>query len=209
MFGKKKSETQVSRGPGEIPAPVQHYLISEKKMDAELVPLLRSVVGTDGEAGRRMRIFDQADALARQIDIKDYSSLDQHPELVLYEGWFDDRSNSKDVKLEQKRETVYNVPIFSESEIRQKIEALDKQNNKVSFYMAAGSRHGGPLGMGAAVIELNPEYPGKKQKKYNIYLADVVDMCPVGNGDKLFNSDKPKEIPSWVKNGHRKRQYPF
>jgi hypothetical protein len=37
--------------------------------------------------------------------------------------------------------------------------------------------------MGAAMIELNPNYPGKKQKKYNVYTAEVIDMQPVGKGD--------------------------
>ena len=30
--------------------------------------------------------------------------------------------------------------------------------------------------MGAAVVELNPNYPGNKQKKYNMYVVDVIDM---------------------------------
>jgi hypothetical protein len=61
--------------------------------------------------------------------------------------------------------------------------------------------------MGAAVIELNPNYPGKKQKKYIVYMADVIDMQPVGKGDKLFDSDKPKDIARWFKDGHHKRIY--
>jgi hypothetical protein len=73
--------------------------------------------------------------------------------------------------------------------------------------MARGSVHGGPLGMGAAVIELNPNYPGKKQKRYIIYVADVIDMQPVGKGQKLFDSDKPKDITRWLKDSHHKRMY--
>ena len=73
--------------------------------------------------------------------------------------------------------------------------------------MAKGANNGGPLGMGAAVIELNPNYPGKKQKKYIVYLADVIDMQPVGERSKLFDSDKPKSIGSWLKEGHHKRRY--
>lgn len=61
--------------------------------------------------------------------------------------------------------------------------------------------------MGAAVIELNPNYPGKKQKKYIVYPADVIDMQPVGKGQKLFDSDKPKNIARWIKDAHHKRMY--
>jgi hypothetical protein len=57
------------------------------------------------------------------------------------------------------------------------------------------------------VIELNPNYPGKKQKKYVVYNADVVDMQPVGKGDRMFDSDKPKDLARWVKDGHHKRTY--
>jgi hypothetical protein len=36
--------------------------------------------------------------------------------------------------------------------------------------------------MGAAMIELNPTTQ-QKEKKYNVYTADVIDMQPVGKGD--------------------------
>ncbi len=35
--------------------------------------------------------------------------------------------------------------------------------------------------MGAAMIELNPKKK-KKEKKYNVYTADVIDMQPAGKG---------------------------
>jgi len=56
-------------------------------------------------------------------------------------------------------------------------------------------------------VELNPNYPGKKQKRYNVYIADVVEMQPVGKGQKLWDSDKPKEIARWIKEAHHKRIY--
>jgi hypothetical protein len=61
--------------------------------------------------------------------------------------------------------------------------------------------------MGAAIIELNANYPGKKEKKYNVYTTDVVDMQPVDKGPRAFDSDKPKDIARWVKNLHDKRAY--
>jgi len=109
--------------------------------------------------------------------------------------------------LEEKKKVNYNVPIYNEAEIREQIESLKNPGDMVFFYMARGVSHGGPLGMGAAIIELNPNYPGKKEKKYIVYTADVIDMKPVGKGQKLFGSDKPKDIASWVINGHHKRVY--
>ena len=60
--------------------------------------------------------------------------------------------------------------------------------------------------MGAAVIELNPDYP-KNGKKYNVYSTNVVDMEPVNKGQKFFDSNKPKDIARWVKGVHHRRLY--
>jgi hypothetical protein len=73
--------------------------------------------------------------------------------------------------------------------------------------MDHGSAYGDPLGKGAAVIELNPNYPGKRQKKCNVYVADVVDMQPADKGNKLFDFNEPKRVASWVKRNHNKRLY--
>jgi len=37
---------------------------------------------------------------------------------------------------------------------------------------------------GAAVIELNPSYPGKKQKQYIAYRTDVIDMHRLGKNER-------------------------
>jgi len=185
---------------------VQNYLIAETKMDPDLVKLLRAAErkSTTG-ATFEIRVFDESEMKAKKVQVKDYSSLDERPDLIIYEGWFDE--GTKQVKLEEKKKVNWDTPILTQAEIQQKIEALKEPGNTVFFYMTAGSQHGGPLGMGAAVVELNPNYPGKKQKKYNVYTTDVVDMQPIGKGPKLFDSDKSKEIASWIKNSHRKRAY--
>ena len=209
MFPSKKSAKKEEKflKPGAIPGLVQKHLVAERKMDADLVPLLKAVVrrSATGETALNIRVFDESEALAKKVEVKDYTSLDEHPDLIIYEGLFDE--GSKQVKWEEKKRVSSDTTIFTEAEIRQKIETLKEPGSTVFFYMAAGSTHGGPLGMGAAVIELNPNYPGKKQKKYNAYTADVVDMQPVGKGQKLFDSDKPKDIASWIKNAHHKRMY--
>jgi hypothetical protein len=208
MFWGKKSaneEGKLSR-PKEIPGPVQNYLVVERKMDPDLVKLLKAVErkGTTG-ATVTIRVFDESESMARKVVVDDYTSLDECPDLILYEGWFDE--GAKQVNLEEKKKVNWDTPILSQAEIQEKIEALTELGNTVFFYATVGARHGGPLGMGAAVIELNPNYPGKKQKKYNLFTADVIDMQPVVVGDKAFDSDKPKDIASWVKNLHRKRIY--
>ncbi|MCX5908456.1 MAG: hypothetical protein NTY64_15050, partial [Deltaproteobacteria bacterium] len=193
-------------GPKEIPGPVRNYLVAERKMDPDLVKLLKAVdrkslTGPTFD----IRVFDDSEAIARKVQVKDYTSLDGSPDLILYEGWFDD--GAKQVKLEEKKKVNWDTPIFTQAEIQQKIEALKEPGNTVFFYMGRGGKHGGPLGMGAAVIELNPNYPEKKQKKYIVYATDVIDMQPVGKGDKTFDSDKPKDIARWLSGSHHKRVY--
>ena len=211
MFWRKKSAKEEEKGgklsgPKAIPGPVQNYLVAERKMDPDLVKLLKAVErkSTTG-ATFNIRVFDDSEAIARNVQVKDYTSLDECPDLIIYEGWFDEKA--KQVKLEEKKKVSWDTPIFTQAEIEQKIEEIKELGDMVFFYMARGSVHGGPLGMGAAVIELNPNYPGKKQKRYIIYVTDVIDMQPVGKGQKLFDSDKPKDIARWVKDGHHKRMY--
>jgi hypothetical protein len=212
MFWGKKSVKEEEKkeklsGPKEIPGPVRNYLVAERKMDPDLVKLLKAVVrkSANKETAFNIRVFDESEGLAKKVQVKDYTFLDEYPDLVIYEGWFDEGSNQ--VKLEEKKRVSSDTTFFTEAEIRQKIERLREAGSTVFFYIGRGSAHGGPLGMGAAVIELNPNYPGKKQKKYNVYNADVVDMQPVDKGQKLFDSDKPKDIASWVKDAHHKRMY--
>lgn len=213
MFGGKKSggegnvKIEKLPGPREIPGLVQSHLIAEKKLDPDMARIFKAVVRKrqNGQKAFDIRIFDDSDAVATKIQVKDYTTLDQHPNLILYEGWFDEVA--KQVTLEEKKKFSQEATIFSQDEIQQKIEALGEPGSTVLFYMARGPSNGGPLGRGAAVVELAPQVPDKKQKKYRIYTADVVDMKPVGKGDKLFDSDKAKEIAKWIKDAHHKRLY--
>ncbi len=208
MFWGKKSEKEEGKlsGPKDIRGLVQNYLVAERKMDPTLVKLLKSVERKDTTgATLNVRIFDDSEAIAMKVPVTNYTSLDECPDLILYEGWFDE--GAKQVNLEEKKQVNWDIPIFTQAEIEQKIEALKEPGNTVFFYAANGGKHGGPLGMGASVIELNPNYPGKKQKKYVAYTTDVINMQPVDKGDKIFDDDKPKSIASWVTNSHRKRMY--
>jgi hypothetical protein len=202
-----KSKTEKLPGPRGIPDFVGKYLTAEMKMDPSLVPIYKIVVRKRPQTERAFdcRVFDTAEAEANNTMIKDYTSLDTHQELIIYEGWFDEAS--KHVELKTKRETAQAVPILTEAEILQKIQALSEPGSTVLFYQARGPAVGGPLGRGSVIVELNPNYPGKKGKKYIIYTANVVGIEPVAKREKLFDSDKLKDIAKWVKEGHHKRMY--
>lgn len=202
-----KPKVEKLPGPRQIPGLVEKHIIAEYKMDPDLVRILKAVVRTSSteEGVFNIRIFDESEALAKKIQVRDYTSIDEHPDLIIYDGWFDEKS--KRVELEEKKKVSSDTTIFTGAEIRQKIEALSEPGSSVFFYMARGGAHGGPLGMGAAVVELNPNYLEKKGEKYNIYTANVVDIQPVGKRQKLFDSNKPRDIAKWIKEAHHKRMY--
>jgi hypothetical protein len=188
--------------PKQVPAAVETYLSTQRKMEVDLIRTLKATVRGRPESNKAfdVRIFDPGETDASDIKIQNYASLDEHPQFILYEGWFDEKS--KKVEMEEKNKGNFDVPLFTEAEIRQKIEALSEPGSSVFFYQARGPAAGGPLSRGAAVIELNP---GPKGKKYIIYTDNVVGMNPVGRKQKLYDSDKPKEIAKWVKDAHHKR----
>jgi len=204
----KAARTKVEKlaGPKLMPGLLEKQLVSQYKVSPELARLLQVVVHRRGPAGRAFecRIFDMSEAEASGLAVKDYTSLDGHQDMVLYEGWYDE--DSKQVELAEKKKVDYNVPILTEAEIQKKVETLQEPGSTVFFYQARGPALGGPLGRGAAIVELNPDYP-KKGKKYTIYTAGVVGREPAGNRQKLMGVDKPKEIAKWIKDAHVKRIY--
>jgi hypothetical protein len=202
----KKPKTEKLPGPRPIPGPVGTHLMTEYKLSANLVQILKAVVHKrpQGEAAFDIRIFDQSEADAKEMQIRDYTTLNEHPDLVLYEGWFDE--DTKHVEMTEKRKVSSDVPLFTEAEIQRKIEALSQPGSTVFFYQARGPAYGGPLGKGAAIVELNPNYP-KKGKKYNIHTANVVGTEPVAHWQKLFDSNKSAEIAKWIKDAHQQRMY--
>lgn len=75
----------------EIPEPVGRYLVVKLGKDPDWVWTLKGVV--QPREGRRgcfdVRVLDAAQALQKKAIISGYSSLDEHPDLILFEGWFD------------------------------------------------------------------------------------------------------------------------
>ena len=214
MFGNKPAVSNPAAkveklpGPKEIPGLVQNYLVKDRKMDPDLVRIFKATVRKregDDQKAFNIRIFDEGDTTANKVQIKDYTTFDTYPNLIVYDGWFSE--TTKQVELTEKKSANQDVTILSLDEIQKQIEALTEPGSTTFFYMARGPSSGGPLGRGASVVELTPQVEGKKQKKYKIYCATVVDMKPVGKGDKLWDSDKAKDIAKWIKEAHHKRLY--
>jgi hypothetical protein len=214
MFGLKKSgnsgtvKAEKLPGPRETPQIVQKYLVNDMHFDTELAHVLKAVIrrknGTEQKSKSfDIRIFDEGDALANKVDIKDYLVLAQYPNLIIFEGWYDESTGQ--VVLEEKNRISQETTIFTEEEILQKIEALNEPGNSIFFFMARGPACGGPLGRGAAIVQRTAPVDGKKVKKYTIFTADVVNMKPATKLNRLYDSDKAKDIAKWVKESHHKR----
>ena len=52
----------------------------------------------------------------------------------------------------------------------------------------------------AAVIELNPKYPGKGQHKYILSTENLVDGKLSGERTHLSDSNKPEDLAAWILN---------
>lgn len=190
-------------GPRFLPDILSNYLVREMAKGANWVRGLSAVMRprSGGGKGFDVRIFADSEAATSNVKVKDYTTLDKYPKLIFFEGWFD--KESKKVVLEEKR-VIPKVTIYTEKEIQQKIAALTEKEGKIHFYLTASPASGGPLGRGAALVELNPKYPGKGQKKYILTAVSVNEMEPAGKGIKMFDSNDPKNVARWIKERHFK-----
>jgi len=215
MFWKKKKEAAVSSTvtppaakaeklpePQTIPKMVGRHLIDKLKMDLVWVWGLKAVMRkrAGGKPGFDIRIYNELEMSDKKVRVKDYTSLDGRPDLMLYEGWFDPQTK----QIELKDLATQDYTTLNEAEILQKIEGLEEPGSTVFFYLAEGSASGGPLRRGAGIVELNPNYPGAEQKKYNIYLANVKATQPVDKGQKAFEADEVKDAAKWITSKHSK-----
>jgi hypothetical protein len=88
--------------PKDVPPVVGQHMVVNLGLDPDWVWRLKGVIRP--QAGSKsafdIRIFDEGNAFARKVSVRDFNSLNEHPLLVIYEGWFDKVSGA--VKLEKK-----------------------------------------------------------------------------------------------------------
>lgn len=104
------------------------------------------------------------------------------------------------------RREIVQIPIFTKDEMVQKIEALTEHGSTVSFFQDEGTGLGGPLGRGAFIVEINPNYPSHG-KKYNGFTVNAFGTELAEKGSKLWDSNKPKDITKWLGNTYCKRSF--
>ena len=203
-----KDKEEKLPGPRLLPGFVQKYIVQRYAMDPEIAKIIMMVRRPRSQSPgiSDCRVFDNAEVEALNLKVHDFDSLNDRPDLILYEGWFDE--HSKEVDVTEKRKMDDDVPLLTESEIVQKIEALSEPGSTVYFYQSRGPNVGGPLGRGVTIVELNADHAKNgKGKKYSIHASSAFRMEPCGKRSKLWDSNKPKDIATWIKESHRKRTY--
>ena len=87
-------------GPKEIPSVLGRYLVVSLGKDPDWVWNLKVLTRprAEGKPSFDVRVFDKAKADSKGVSVKDYRSLDPHPDLVLYEGWYNKKTNKFELK---------------------------------------------------------------------------------------------------------------
>ena len=98
MFWKRKDtkeEEEKLPGPKTIPDLAGKDMVVEQKKDPDWVWQLKGVVRPTGKKKAfYCRVFSQAQVSQAGVNVKDWTSLDDHPELILWEGYFDKETNT-------------------------------------------------------------------------------------------------------------------
>ena len=97
QFWKKSENNNAEKlpPPKDIPETVGRHLIVKMHKDPDWIWSLKGVVKRrqpDNKTAFDFRVFDDRDAASKRIPVKNYSSLDGHPELILFSGWFDKKT---------------------------------------------------------------------------------------------------------------------
>lgn len=103
MFWKKTLETDTPTGVPTIVAKKLVELMQKLPHTSDHWVKLKAVMRThEGKADVfDIRVYDEWEADAKKVKIEDWATLDQHPDLIQYEGWFDNKSKKVEVTAKQ------------------------------------------------------------------------------------------------------------
>lgn len=102
MFWIFKRQSKKLPGPRSLDEYVGRSLVVTLKKDPNWVWELKCVKRPRGADKKQFdfRVFSQSDAEKAGVKIRDFTSLDDHPELILFQGWLD--RASMDVHFQEK-----------------------------------------------------------------------------------------------------------
>jgi len=108
LWKKKESSIALSgenslklEKPKELPENVGRHLVVEQNLDPDWVWSLKCVRKTkeNSKSAFDIRVFSQESADQKGVKVRDYSTLEDHMDLVIFAGWYD--KGSRKVQLEQ------------------------------------------------------------------------------------------------------------
>lgn len=115
-FLKKKSvagEPSKAQGdklpkPQSLPEAVGRELVVGLDKEPDWVWRLKCVMRrTEQEKSRYdIRIFDDARAAEKGVRVQDYTSLDDNPQLILFDGWYDKKTRETHIEERGKGEPL-------------------------------------------------------------------------------------------------------
>jgi hypothetical protein len=81
--------------PTELPAEVGRDMVVRLGKDPDWVWNLRAVAKPSAGSPYLMdvRVFSPAAVAAKRILVKNYHSLDEHPDMVLFDGWYNKKTH--------------------------------------------------------------------------------------------------------------------
>ena len=101
MFWKKDKDALP--GPKGVPKAVGRDIVTKLGGDPDRTWKDYKAVMRPKEGYKNtfeVRVFDGVEAASKKIAVKDYNSLTEHPELILYEGWFNKSAQAEIKKRE-------------------------------------------------------------------------------------------------------------
>jgi hypothetical protein len=98
LFGKQKAAKDGEiklPGPKEIPDMAGRYMVMELKKEPDWVWQLKGVTRpADKKKAYYCRVFDETQTRKANVKVENWTSLDGHPELILWEGYCDDEAHT-------------------------------------------------------------------------------------------------------------------
>jgi len=96
FWNRKKTEGEVQLpGPKGLPQSVGAQMVVEEKRDPDWVWSLKAVLRPTGKKRAfYCRAFSEVQAAQAGVKVKNWNSLDDHSDLILWEGYFDAETNT-------------------------------------------------------------------------------------------------------------------
>ena len=93
-FWQKSAKQRSQVGPSTIPEPVARYMVVELKEEAEWVWYLKAIERSCPETryDYEVRVFEAGKVNAENVQVRDYTSLDNFPGLIVLQGTYNKKT---------------------------------------------------------------------------------------------------------------------